>query len=83
MESRNARELTQEQKDSVDKMMDALMGAPTEPSPNCSDGADHDFESIMHADGSDSYTWLFKCEKCGEYVKIVTQRTGEDKEYWA
>ena len=38
-------------------------------------------KSVMHMDGRDTYTWVYKCE-CGNHMHVETKRAGISKAYW-
>lgn len=65
------------------KMLTAISEAKTEPSPTCSKADEHSFVTVSHMDGRDSYTWVYRCEHCDEYVKKEQKRKGMDKKLWA
>ncbi|MCM0757430.1 hypothetical protein M7775_02465 [Sporomusa sphaeroides DSM 2875] len=38
--------------------------------------------TVMHADSTKSYTWVYKCDTCGNYITMETQRSKKDRQYW-
>lgn len=61
------------------EIMGAMRTAGSEPSKPCNtEDEQHDFQHVLHADGRDSYSNLFRCRNCGEYVKITHQRDKSD-----
>lgn len=52
------------------------------PSEVCAEGSEHEFNFMMHVDGSDSYSNYFKCSHCGEIIVRTQKRTGLDKSLW-
>ncbi|MFT8930054.1 MAG: hypothetical protein ABF969_12035 [Sporolactobacillus sp.] len=70
-------------KNGLDEMIKMFDTAKSQPSNHCTDGGDHEFEAVMHTDNEDSYSWYFKCAKCGEYVKKTEKRKGRNMEQWS
>jgi hypothetical protein len=67
----------------IKQMLEDMKNAKTEPSEHCAEGDMHDFQFMMHADSSDSYSNYFRCPNCREIVVQKQMRTGLNKVLWA
>lgn len=65
--------------DKIQEYMEAMRTADSEPTKPCvTENEEHDFKLVIHADGRESFTNLFHCENCGEYIKITQKRDMSD-----
>jgi len=39
-------------------------------------------EMAYHADGAKEYIWAYKCQKCGNIIKTICQRSAAGAVYW-
>lgn len=58
-----------------------MIQAGSEPT-ECVEGKEHDFVHVIHLDGRDTYSNIFQCSHCEQYVKKTFQRSKESLVYW-
>jgi hypothetical protein len=66
----------------IEQMLQDMKSAKEEPSEHCAEGDMHDFQFMMHADGSNSFSNYYRCPNCREIIVRTQKRTGLDKVFW-
>jgi hypothetical protein len=67
----------------IQDLLKRMNEAKTIPSEKCTDGKEHLFNHVMHADGAEYFYNYYECEKCKEIMVHKNKRKGINKMLWS